>query len=205
MARSSVATIAQPFFVLQGGSPAPAVKTSFAAKTCDFAAKEVGGEISSKRRRVEIDAFAVGGFLDTHCRLRLRTGKRCQILALVRLEGGDVDHSFDLPVMAGFADHHAALAVPDEQGRSVLQVQNTVRSLDVGRKRGQRFLHHRYVETAPRRDIAGLPPARTVGKGAVHDDDVLDVRSLGGEGDNARGKCKSNGWEWRMRSFLCGS
>ena len=52
-------------------------------------------------------------------------------LALVGDESGDVDEADDIRRIARFGDDHAAIAVADQKGRALLQVQHAFGRCDV--------------------------------------------------------------------------
>ena len=75
---------------------------------------------------------------------------------------------------AGLGDDRAAIAVADEHGRTGLAVEDAVGGGDVIRQRSLRFLDDADAVAVLAEDIGDAPPARTVGEGAVDEDDVLD-------------------------------
>ena len=77
-----------------------------------------------------------------------------------------------------FGDDHPAIAVADQNGGALLQIQHAFGCRDVVGERCQRLLHHADRIAVFAKNVGDAPPSGAVGEGAVDEDDVLD--RLGG-------------------------
>ena len=133
---SRVATSAQLFFWCQAAAVTGAPPAALASIVWEWAMKfasawrDVGGEIGGEGGRVEVQEIVLGG---THVIVgggRRREQAQCT-LALVGDESGDVDEADDIWRIARFGDDHPAIAVADQKGWALLQIQHPFGRRDV--------------------------------------------------------------------------
>jgi len=95
-----------------------------------FASAEVGSEICGKGGRVKVQEIVLGGADVVVGGGGLREQPKCT-LALVGDEGGDIDEPGDIRRIARFGDDHPAIAVTDQNGGALLQIQHPSGRRDV--------------------------------------------------------------------------
>jgi len=80
-------------------------------------------------------------------------------------------------VVAGLGDHRAAVGVADQDGRAFEAVEDQVGRGDVACQRQGRVLHHRHPVPVGGQVVVDPLPAGAIDEPAVHEHDVLDVRT----------------------------
>jgi hypothetical protein len=89
-------------------------------------------------------------------------------------------------VGARLGDDRAAITVADEDGGTVLAVEDAVGRDHVVGKRRQRLLHDADGIAVLRQEIGDGLPTRSIGKGAMDQDDVTHRAGRGGSGGEPR-------------------
>lgn len=138
---------------------------------------KVGGEIFVELRGIDVGE-AVGSFLDGAGFGEI-AGEALAVggfgFAGVWHVRGDVDESDHRRVDAGFSDYGAAIAVGDEDGGSVLEVQDALGRGDVIFEGGFGFLDHGDVVAVFGEDVVDGAPAGGVGPSAVNQNDIFNA------------------------------
>src|SRR5262249_3521732 len=110
---------------------------------------------------------ALGSWWHFVCQVR-------QTLADVRLDGRHINKSFDIGMHSRLGDDHPAITVADQHTRTCL-VENAARRSHVCRKTRLSLLDNSYRVTVALENVRHWLPSGTVGKGAVDQNDSLDV------------------------------
>ena len=114
-------------------------------------------------------------------RLRMRLGAVEHIrdrFALVRSERGDVDQRLHL-LVARRPDDGSGIGVADENDRPCHPLQGSIKRRHVVPERGQRQWRRHHLDAVGRQRRDDLRPARSVGPGAVDQDDAHTIRLHG--------------------------
>lgn len=125
-------------------------------------AREVGGEVfkvvsgGEKRETVRslLNGFRLAGGAGKEFSVG---GLRLTSIGLVRR---DIDESRDMRIDSGLGDDRAAVAMRDQNARTLLEIDDALRGGDILLQRGQRFLNDTDVVPILGQDLVDRFPAR---------------------------------------------